>query len=98
MTELVPLLAAEIDIQRAYDYYEDCREGLGAVFIHRLDEAFGQLRVFPESGPVVHGDYRRLLVSGFPYGIFYTVEARGVIIAGVMDTRRDPEAIIRRLS
>jgi plasmid stabilization system protein ParE len=98
MTELVPLLAAEIDIQQAYDYYEEFREGLGAVFMHRLDEAFGQLRVFPESGPVVHGVYRRLLVPGFPFGIFYTVEPRGVIVAGVMDTRQNPETILRRLS
>ena len=65
--------------------------------MHRLDEAFGQLRVFPESGSIVHGDYRRLLVPGFPYGIFYTVEPRGVIVSGVMDTRQDPAAIIRRL-
>jgi toxin ParE1/3/4 len=98
MIEIVPLLSADLDIQRAYDFYEDCREGLGAVFMHRLDEAFGRLRVFPESGPLVHGDYRRLLVPGFPYGIFYTIEPRGVIVSGVMDTRQDPEAIIRRLT
>jgi hypothetical protein len=41
MIEIVPLLAADLDIQSAYDYYEDCREGLGTVFMHRLDEAFG---------------------------------------------------------
>ena len=97
MIEIVPLLSAELDIQSAYDCYEDCREGLGTVFMHRLDESFGQLRIFPESGPIVHGGYRRLLVPGFPFGIFYTVESRGVIVSGVMDTRQDPEAIIRRL-
>lgn len=62
MSELVPLLSAELDIQRAHDFYEECQDGLGAVFMRRLDEAFGQLRVFPESGPLVHGNYRRLLV------------------------------------
>lgn len=98
MIEIIALLSADFDIQRAYDYYEDCREGLGTIFMHRLDEAFGQLRVFPESGPIVHGDYRRLLVPGFPFGIFYTVESRGVVVAGVMDTRQDSEAILRRLN
>ena len=97
MIEIVPLLSADLDIQSAYDYYEDCREGLGIVFMHRLDEAFGQLRIFPESGRIVHGDYRRLLVPGFPFGVFYTVEPRGVIVSGVLDTRQDPEALMRRL-
>lgn len=98
MSELVFLLSADIDIQRAHDFYEDCQEGRGAVFMRHLDAAFGQLRVFSESGPIVHQNYRRLLVPGYPYGIFYTVEPRGVIISGVMDNRQDPEAIVRRLS
>ncbi len=97
MMEIVPLLAADLDIQSAFAFHEDCREGLSAIFMHRLDEAFGQLRLFPECGPLVRGDYRRLLVPGFPYGIFYTVEPRGIIVSGVMDTRQDPETIIRRL-
>ena len=98
MSELVFLRSADLDIQRAHDFYEECQEGRGAVFIRHLDAAFGQLRTFPESGPIVHRNYRRLLVAGFPYGIFYTVQPRGVIISGVMDTRQDPEAITRRLS
>ncbi|RYD82646.1 MAG: hypothetical protein EOP84_09100 [Verrucomicrobiaceae bacterium] len=65
--------------------------------MHHLDMAFGQLRAFPESAPIIHGRYRRLLVSGFPYGIFYTLEPRGAVIVGVMDIRQDPESIVRRL-
>jgi plasmid stabilization system protein ParE len=96
--ELVFLLSADLDIQRAHDFYEDCQEGRGTVFMGHLNECFGQLRAFPESGPRVHGNYRRLLVPGFPYGIFYTVEPRGIVINGVMDVRQDPEAIFRRLT
>lgn len=66
--------------------------------MRHLDAAFGQLRRFPESGPVVRRNYRRLLVPGYPYGIFYTIEPRGVVVSGVMDNRQRPEAIIRRLS
>jgi toxin ParE1/3/4 len=98
MIEIVLLLSADLDIQRAYDYYAESGEGSGTVFMHRLEEAFAQLRPFPESGPLLHGGYRRLLVPGFPYGIFYTIEARGIIVSGVMDTRQDPEVIRRRLS
>ena len=70
----------------------------GAVFLRCLDTAFGQLRRFPESGARFHEGYRRLLVPRFPFGIFYAVESRGVVVAGVIDIRRDPEAVLRRLS
>jgi hypothetical protein len=42
--------------------------------------------------------YRRLLVHGFPYGIFYTIEGHRIIISGVMDLRQDPSKIRQRLS
>ncbi len=98
MSELIFLLSADLDIQRAYNFYEEFQEGRGAVFMHHLDAALEQLRVFPESGPIVHRNYRRLLVPRFPNGIFYTIEPRGIIISGVMDTRQDPAVILRRLS
>jgi hypothetical protein len=40
---------------------------------------------------------RRLLVQGFPFGIFYTLEGRRIIVSGVMDLRQDPKVIARRL-
>lgn len=98
MAEFVFLLGADIDIQRAYDFYEDCQTGRGEVFIRHLDAAFAHLRTFPESAPIFRGNYRRLLVPRFPYGIFYTLEPTRIIVAGVMYLRQNPEAIIRRLS
>lgn len=97
MIELVLLLSADFDIQQAYDFYEEYQEGRGAVFVRHLDAAFSQLRRFPESGSRFHLSCRRLLVPRFPYGIFYTVEARGIIVSGVMNPRQDPKTILRRL-
>ncbi len=97
MSELVFLLSADLDIQRAYDFYEQWQEGRGAIFLRHLDASFGQLRSFPESGPIVDRSYRRLLVPGFPYGTFYSIEPRGIIVSGVMDIRQDPEVIRRQL-
>ncbi len=72
------------------------KEGYGDLFIRHLDAAFTHLRAFPESAPLFHGSYRRLLVPRFPYGIFYTIESR-IIVAAVMYLRQDPERIIGRL-
>jgi plasmid stabilization system protein ParE len=97
MRELVFLLSTDIDIQNAYERYEDYQEGRGALFIRHLDAAFTHMRAFPEIAPVFDGNYRRLLVPRFPYGIFYTLESGRIIIAAVEYLRQDPEAIRRRL-
>lgn len=97
MAELVFLLSADLDIQQAYEFYEECQPGRGALFMRHLDAAFGHFRAFPEIDPLFHGKYRRLLVPRFPYGIFYTVESNRIVVAGVMHLRQNPEAILRRL-
>ena len=97
MSELVFLFIADADIQTGYEFYEACQAGRGEIFMRHLDVAFGRLRTSPEIAPVFLGSYRRLLVHGFPYGIFYTLEGRRIIISGVMDLRQDPVVIRRRL-
>ena len=76
VNELVFLLSADAGIQAAHDFYEEFQAGRGEVFIRRLDVALGRLRAFPESAPVFAEPYRRLLVHGFPVGIFYTFVSR----------------------
>jgi toxin ParE1/3/4 len=97
VTDLVFLLSADTDIQSAYEFYESYQEGRGRIFMRHLDLAFGRLRAFPEIAPVFHEPYRRLLVHGFPYGIFYTIEGKRIIVSGVMDLRQDPNSIRQRL-
>jgi plasmid stabilization system protein ParE len=96
VSELVFLLSAEGDIQTAYEYYEACQNGRGEVFMRRLDAAFRRLRAIPEIAPLFHEPYRRLLVHGFPYGVFYTIEGRRIIVAGIVDLRQNPKIIHQR--
>lgn len=97
MSELVFLLSAEADIQTAYEFYEAYQSGRGDVFLRHLDAALGTLSAFPGIGPNFHGTYRRLLVPGFPYGIFYSIEGRRIVIASVMDLRQEPQKIRRSI-
>ena len=39
------------------------------------------------------GQFRRVLVSRFPFGVFYTVEAETVVVHGVYHSSRDPDKI-----
>lgn len=55
------------------------------------------MRQHPEIPPVYGGAYRRMLIRDFPYGIFYQVQPKRVIVAAVLDLRQDPKAIQRKL-
>ena len=97
MIELILLLQADLDIQRAFERYEDFQPGRGEIFMRQLDAAFGLLRTQPEMAPVYAGPYRRMLLRDFPYGIFYQAQPLRIVVAAVMDLRQEPRAIRRKL-
>ena len=97
MTEQILLLQADLDIQGAFERYEDCQEERGEVFMRQLDVTFSLLRQHPEIAPVYSGPYRRMLTREFPYGIFYAAQPKRIVVAAVMDLRQDPQTIRRRL-
>jgi plasmid stabilization system protein ParE len=97
MHEVVILAGAENDILETYARFESDSEGLGDRFSLRVESALAQLSEFPESGSIFRGSRRRLLVQGFPFGIFYTATGRRLIVLAVLDLRQSPEMIMRRL-
>ena len=94
---LVTRLAAEFDIQDAYDWYESQRPGLGEEFLAALTSTRDRILEFPEGYPVLHRATRRaLLPRRFPYGLYYRIERDTVIIVACMHARRDPREWQRR--
>lgn len=84
---------AERQLTEAYGWYEAQVPGLGRDFLNRFAEIEARLVTFPESGPVVFLDYRRMLMRRFPYGVFYVIEAGLVIVAAVYHLARSPQSI-----
>lgn len=97
MVELIFLLQADLDIQTAYNRYEEHQEGRGEIFMRHLDAALTLLRQHPEIGPAYAGRYRRMLIRDFPYGIFYQAQTNRIVIAAIMDLRQDPGTIQQKL-
>ncbi|MDB6070021.1 MAG: toxin, RelE family [Verrucomicrobiales bacterium] len=97
MSRIVHLPAADIDIQNAYEYYENLLGGRGVLFLMKLNSAYETINRFPESGRIIHGTHRRFLISNFPYAIYYTPYAERIIVAAILDVRQRPEMIRRRL-
>jgi len=97
MTELILLLQADHDIQTAFNRYEGFQAGRGEVFMRHLDAALTLLRQHPEIAPVYGGRYRRMLIRDFPYGIFYEVQPKRIVVGAIMDLRQDPKTIQQKL-
>ena len=95
--DLILLLSADIDIQSAFEKYDGYQEGRGEVFMRQLDACLGLLRQQPFIAPTFAGNYRRLLMTDFPLGIFYEVQPTRIVVNGIMDLRQDPKEITRRL-
>jgi plasmid stabilization system protein ParE len=95
--EIVVLLAAELDIQTAFNRFEEYREGLGVTFLQELEVAYEYLQRHPRIGRLYAEDRRRFLVPNFPFGIFYSIIADRIVISAVLDLRQDPERVRKRL-
>ena len=87
---------AEEDLKEAFDYYEDCREGLGADFLLCVEEALARLSKNPNLNRKVFKSVRRSLVKRFPYGLFYLVQGSNVSIISVLHARKNPSSWKKR--
>ncbi|WP_082859446.1 type II toxin-antitoxin system RelE/ParE family toxin [Microbulbifer sp. Q7] len=87
---------AEADLASAYEFYEECRDGLGSDFLLCVEEGFSRIQHNPESYPCVHKDIRRLLIHRFPYSIFYTPRGSRLIVLAVLHCARAPATLKAR--
>jgi plasmid stabilization system protein ParE len=96
--EVVLLLSAERDLQEAYNWVEEHRQGREHYFLQDVDSRLEHLKKFPLIGRLYRGRYRRLLIPRYPFGIFYVVESNRIVIHAVLDLRQDPKKLRERFS
>jgi plasmid stabilization system protein ParE len=100
MPEIIWKGGAENDLLEVFAQLEDRGEGAGMRFLHKLDFTLGNLRAHPELAPVFEEPVRRLVIGSTGYGLFYSVESRGIIVNALIHLSRNPQVIrdrIRRL-
>ena len=91
------LPAAEDDLDAGRRFYERQAPGLGSYFLDSLISDVESLLVHGGVHRKVHGLHRSVS-KRFPYAIFYRVEGDTVFVHAVLDCRRDPDGLRRRLS
>jgi toxin ParE2 len=91
------LTAAESDLLEAVSYYNEQKEDLGFEFSKEIQRAVFSMVDFPDAWPALNKNYRRCRLQKFPYGIFYRVQDKSVIIVAILHLHRNPESWRSRL-
>ena len=88
---------AEDDLVEGVRFYEAQQAGLGAYFRAGLYSDIESLRLYAGIHRKVYGRYHRLLSKRFPYAVFYTVAEDTAYVHAVVDCRRNPAWIRKRV-
>ena len=87
---------AQDDLIQGVRFYEGREAGLGAYFLDCLFSDIDSLLVYGGIHQVIYG-YCRCLSKRFPFAIYYNVEDNIVYIHAVLDCRKNPLWIGKRL-
>lgn len=89
--EVVLQSDAIIDIQDAFDWYENQRSGLGYELIEEIEEGLERLSRNPQHYSATSEKYRKLRIKRFPYLIIFEIEEIKVIINAVRRVSQEPK-------
>jgi hypothetical protein len=95
MTVVILEDAAE-DLESGAHFYESCATGVGDYFLDSLLSDLDSLVLFAGVHPI-YFQFHRMLSKRFPFGIYYEVEDDVVYVYAILDLRRDPLWIRKRL-
>ena len=89
--------SASRDLIEGYSFYERQAEGVGSYFLDSLYSDIDSLIITAGMHSVHFDKYHRLLSKRFPFAIYYRVEGETVLVYAILDCRRDPAWIRKRL-
>lgn len=84
------------DLSYGYNFYESQLKGLGSYFLETLFSDIDSLKLYARVHKIVYG-HHRLLSKRFPYAVYYSLESQTVFVNAVLDCRRNPIWIKKRL-
>lgn len=90
------LESAKEDLIEGYHFYEEQAPGLGTYFIDALFSDIDSLAIYAGLHAKVYGSHRAL-AKRFPFAVYYDIHLDEVQVHAVLDCRRSPSWIRRRL-
>ena len=91
------LQSAADDLIQGYTFYENQKVGLGEYFLDSLFADIDSLALYAGSHPIHFDSFYRMLARRFPFAVYYKITASDIIVYAVLDCRRNPAWIRKRL-
>lgn len=91
------LEAAVRDLSGGYSFYERQSSGVGTYFLDSLYSDIDSLLITAGVHPICWGNYHRMLSKRFPFAVYYRVSGEEVSVYAVLDCRRRPAWVRKRL-
>jgi hypothetical protein len=91
------LKSASQDLIDGYRFYEKQSEGLGTYFLDTLYSDIDSLAIHGGIHPIYFDKYNRALSKRFPFAIYYRIENQTVLVYAILDCRRSPAWIRKRI-
>ena len=88
---------AELDLEDAYNWYEERSRGLGSEFIWVVDASLADIGRYPLANPLIYRQIRQKRLRRFPYNLFYYLDGETIFIVACFHARRDPQQWQRRI-
>lgn len=88
--ELIIRPEARADLLDTFRWYQEQRQGLGHDFKLCVEEVISKIQRNPFIHKEIFQKIRRSVTRRFPFGVFYTVDDKKIIILAVLHARRDP--------
>lgn len=88
--------SALADLRAGFRIYEKIEAGLGSYFLGSLYSNIDSLQLYAGIHTKYFGKFR-LLSDRFPYAVYYEIKRDLILVRAVLDLRRDPAWINRKL-
>ncbi len=77
-------------IKASYEWYQNRAEGLGDDFIVELESAYEAITELPGTWPKFGKNYRRFLLSKFPFSVIYRANNNSIFVVAIMHNSKKP--------
>lgn len=81
---------AQIELDKAVEYYNSESPGLGGHFLQEILNALDRIASFPQAWHPLSENTRRCQTVRFPYGLIYSVLENEILIISVSNLHREP--------
>ena len=81
---------ARAEMREAVEFYEARLDELGLRFLSAVEQTADRISAHPEAGAPLGGEFRKQIVSGFPYNVIYRVWEDYIYLVAVAHQHRRP--------